>query len=257
MKPKVTLITGMHRSGTSMLTRMLNICGMYLGKEEHMMSPGGDNPKGFWENLIPVRINDNILKRGGGSWNNPPHFIEGWDHDPYLNGLYKKAAMFINDIPPDKEWWGFKDPRSCFTLPFWKRILDNPDIIICLRNPIDVAKSLNKRNKNISTEQGMDLWYRYNKEIYENTNHNERIVISFDEMIKEPDGIFEALGFQLFKNEDFSMVDVFEDLFDEAVMSIDRGLIHHETNLRLFDEMINTDIEKLYRKLYLESFKAC
>ena len=59
-------ITGMHRSGTSMIARILNLCGLYLGPQDKMMPPKPDNPQGFWENIDLAVLNENILMHLGG-----------------------------------------------------------------------------------------------------------------------------------------------------------------------------------------------
>ena len=56
-------IAGMHRSGTSLVARLLNLTGVYLGPEERMIPPKPDNPTGFWENLDFVHLNDQILTK--------------------------------------------------------------------------------------------------------------------------------------------------------------------------------------------------
>ena len=42
-------IAGAHRSGTSMVMRLLHECGLYLGAESDLMPAQADNPDGFWE----------------------------------------------------------------------------------------------------------------------------------------------------------------------------------------------------------------
>jgi len=42
-------IAGAHRSGKSMLARLLRACGLYLGPKDALMPPQADNPDGFWE----------------------------------------------------------------------------------------------------------------------------------------------------------------------------------------------------------------
>ena len=61
MNQNAICIAGAHRSGTSMLTRLLHRCGLYLGEEKDMMPAAADNPDGFWENVRFVKINDEIL----------------------------------------------------------------------------------------------------------------------------------------------------------------------------------------------------
>ena len=68
----IVCILGMHRSGTSLLTRMLNLIGVYLGPEQLLMHPNFANPRGFWEHDEIVSLNDEILRRLGGIWAEPP-----------------------------------------------------------------------------------------------------------------------------------------------------------------------------------------
>ena len=66
-QPTVVLVLGMHRSGTSLVIRLLNLLGVSLGSEEHLLPPvDGDNPTGFWEHREVAMINDTILDHLGG-----------------------------------------------------------------------------------------------------------------------------------------------------------------------------------------------
>src|SRR6185312_7034486 len=55
-------IAGMHRSGTSMVTRLLNLCGLEIGRQSDLLRPRSSNPEGFWENRRFIRINDAVLR---------------------------------------------------------------------------------------------------------------------------------------------------------------------------------------------------
>ena len=59
IKNKVIYIAGMHRSGTSMVSRMLIECGLYTGPPTKIIPPGPDNSAGFWENIDFVNLNEN------------------------------------------------------------------------------------------------------------------------------------------------------------------------------------------------------
>jgi hypothetical protein len=58
-------IAGAHRSGTSMVTRLLHCCGLELGPEWELMPQEADNPDGFWEHLGFVALNDELLNELG------------------------------------------------------------------------------------------------------------------------------------------------------------------------------------------------
>jgi hypothetical protein len=53
----------MHRCGTSLTARVLNLLGYSLGPEEDLLEHKFDNPAGFWEQRPIVEINDPISKR--------------------------------------------------------------------------------------------------------------------------------------------------------------------------------------------------
>jgi len=55
------IILGMHRSGTSMQTRLLNLAGAYFGPEGSSTGANDENPKGFWERVEARRLNDAVL----------------------------------------------------------------------------------------------------------------------------------------------------------------------------------------------------
>jgi O-antigen biosynthesis protein len=71
-------IAGAHRSGTSMVTRLLHCCGLELGPESELMPQQADNPDGFWEHLGFVALNDELLNELGGAWDLPPKTDENF-----------------------------------------------------------------------------------------------------------------------------------------------------------------------------------
>jgi hypothetical protein len=66
---------------------MLNLIDVYLGPEQLLMPPDFANPKGYWEHDEIVSLNDEILGRLGGSWDNPPIFPPGWENAPAIDDL--------------------------------------------------------------------------------------------------------------------------------------------------------------------------
>src|SRR5438552_5828109 len=99
----VICIAGAHRSGTSMLTRLLHTCGLYLGPESELMPAQADNPEGFWEHLGFVALNDELLNELGGAWDLPPKADENFA-GTRLDPLRMKARLLIE---------GFASARVC------------------------------------------------------------------------------------------------------------------------------------------------
>ncbi len=153
-KPTIVCVLGMHRSGTSLLTRILNLLGVYLGPEANLIRPAVDNPKGFWEHHPIVELNQTIITSLEGKDFEPPEFTPQWENSPALDDLRAKALDIVRQDFDTADLWGWKDPRTCLTLPFWQKLLPPMRYVFCLRNPIEVGRSLERRN-GLSLEKGI------------------------------------------------------------------------------------------------------
>jgi GT2 family glycosyltransferase/glycosyltransferase involved in cell wall biosynthesis len=181
---KIVCVLGMHRSGTSLFARMLNILGVYLGPEGSFLPPRPDNPKGFWELGAIREVNDEILRRLGGRWDAPPVLHEGWEIAPGLDDLRRRAGDIIEENFLDAQVWGWKDPRSCLTLPFWRRIVEPSHYLLCLRNPIDVVGSLGARDC-IGARRGARLWVDYVRSSLAKTSDCRRLPVFFEDTVED------------------------------------------------------------------------
>src|SRR5688572_6234943 len=112
--PPVIAIAGMHRSGTSMVARLLQSCGLNLGQESDLAPAKPDNPDGFWENTNFVDINDEVLSSIGAGWDLPRPFPSAWKDNRYLRRTQAKAELLISSFR-GTEPWGWKDPRNSVT----------------------------------------------------------------------------------------------------------------------------------------------
>jgi hypothetical protein len=177
-------IAGMHRSATSMAARLLNVCGVYLGLKNDLAAAAFDNEAGFWENLHSVKLNDDILAQLGGGWDLPPVLTEGWESQEKLAGLRGDATKLIKQFGSHK-LWGWKDPRNSITFPFWRQLLPDLKVVVCLRNPMEVAQSLHKRS-HASKAFGLNLWLLYHQQLLASTQPSERIITHYDAYFYDP-----------------------------------------------------------------------
>ena len=177
---KTTLVLGMHRSGTSLLARIINIIGLYLN-EEQLLSPYSDNPQGFWEDERLVRLNDCLLQKTGG-WLYPR------EHRSYdftnSNNCEEKAIELIEEYNHSSQFWIWKDPRLCLTLPFWKDKLPPCLVLFIYRNPLEVYQSLNKRN-GIGVSALFALWEQYCRQALTNSVNYPRMILSYNSLISD------------------------------------------------------------------------
>lgn len=128
---KLVLTVGMHRSGTSLVTGILNSLGVdMLGGGKYTILPSDvGNSKGYFELLEMNEVNDLLLDESGGCWWNPPT----------LSALLNKTSWYAVHRGKDlfyglrhartSDMWGWKDPRMCVTLPWWRtHLLDNLNV---------------------------------------------------------------------------------------------------------------------------------
>jgi hypothetical protein len=80
----------------------------------------------------------------------------------------KTGLKWLND--PSNVPWLQKDPRMSITLKTWLKLLNNePAIVFTYRHPLEVAKSLSKREKGFTVERGLRLWIVYNMRAIQNS----------------------------------------------------------------------------------------
>jgi hypothetical protein len=180
----VVCVLGMHRSGTSLVARILNLLGVEMGPEASLLHPGPDNPLGFWEHVAFVAVNKEILSRYGGSWDEPPALEAGWEASAELSDLRATALELVDHEFPRSELWGWKDPRNCLTLPFWQRLVPGMRYVICLRNPLDVARSLERRD-GFSPEKAGDLWVSFVEASFRNTAGQDRLILFYEDVMAD------------------------------------------------------------------------
>jgi len=175
-------IAGMHRAGTSLVARLLEGCGLDLGGPAHFAPPAPDNRDGYWEDLRFVALNERILERLGGAWDHPPALPPGWAASPEMEPERRDAAALVADRP---EPWGWKDPRNSLTLPFWRSLLPSMKVVVCLRNPLEVADSLRARGYT-SERFGLALWEAYHRALDEAVDDSFALVTHYHSMLADP-----------------------------------------------------------------------
>jgi hypothetical protein len=162
--PRTVCITGMHRSGTSLAARVLQLLGVALGRPGSLMGPGPDNPVGYFEIRSMKELDDELLAHLGGAWDRPPILEDGWELDPGLDHFRTRAGNVLEDAfgaePGRPPLMGWKDPRLSLLLPFWRTVTGIDTSVVVVRDPTEVASSLLARN-GIGGTQAALLWLRY------------------------------------------------------------------------------------------------
>ncbi|MFC1481105.1 sulfotransferase [Candidatus Neomarinimicrobiota bacterium] len=179
------LITGMHRSGTSMIARVLNLAGLDLGPEEELLPPGEGNPHGFWENQQLDQITEDVLLQLSGGWDILlPKLEQDWHKSNAIALSYDQAHLAISQLAGTQPW-GWKDPRASILIPFWRTVMDDLQTVICLRHPQEVSDSLSKR---VGSTQSFNyhLWLDYYRRILDDTTADTRVITHYDAFRFDP-----------------------------------------------------------------------
>jgi O-antigen biosynthesis protein len=197
-KQQCVLVLGMHRSGTSALTRCLNLLGMDLGS--HLLSPEKANAKGFWEHADAVRINDALLQSFGMYWHSLDPLPENWLQSEGAAAARKEIRALIKRDFESLPLWGLKDPRMCRLAPLWLDVLKDMGIeasaVFVIRSPLEVAASL-ARAHGLSTSACVVSWMQHLAESEIATRGMTRTMIDYDRLLASPGDVLSVIGHAL------------------------------------------------------------
>lgn len=122
-KPPLVLVTGCHRSGTSAMTRCLNLMGLEIGGFEHELL--GGNHRGHWENVAVRDMHEAALANAGVNWMTVKDVVSGPDDGELALRLaiaMKQLTGRLVALLHEPRWQGprlVKDPRAVFFIPAW------------------------------------------------------------------------------------------------------------------------------------------
>lgn len=183
----ILLITGMHRSGTSALTGVLSRLG--ASDPKNPVEANEFNSRGYNESRAVMQLNEEILNSAESGWTDLSE-IKNED----LRRLKSKhfddrILQVINEEFPSNQIAAVKDPRICRIADFWSSSLqqDNnftPNYIFCLRHPMEVAESLNHRDR-MNLERGLGLWLRYNLDGEFQTRGHNRCFVHYENLLRD------------------------------------------------------------------------
>lgn len=183
---KAICVLGMHRSGTSTVTRGLNLLGAYLGEENDLMKPLPENPEGFWERYDIYYLQNRILATMKRDWDATAPLPEGWHRSAEISPLKEELVALVKEKFCGKQLWAWKDPRTCLLLPLWKDVLAELGIelkiLFVVRNPIDVARSLEKRN-GFTLAKGLGIWFNHTITALKEAEGLDTVFLSYDSFL--------------------------------------------------------------------------
>jgi hypothetical protein len=240
---KCLIVLGMHRSGTSAFTGILDLLGVNLGTK--MLETQPDNPTGFFENKYVVLANDCILETLNSSWDDTYPLPQDWLGRFEDSQLQVDIRSFLRTDIVDDQLCAFKDPRLCRLLPLWLPLLAaedvSPHFVIIIRNPLEIAESLSLRN-GFSTEKSLILWMQYMLDAERHTRHLPRGFIKFETLLSDPQKSVETA----FRNTGLKPPNPSNLTAQDLSHFLDGNLRHHNIS----DEEINARCPNIVADYY-------
>lgn len=189
------IVLGMHRSGTSSVTRLLNLAGAYFGPEGIATDPNRENPKGFWERRDVREVCDGLLLGGGFDWWRIADFTPDRIPETVIAEQADSFTRIVHQLDAHRPWV-MKEPRLCLLMSLLRPALEVPVFIHATREPLEIAESLAARN-GFSVPVGLALWEAYTLGALAASSGQPRAHVSYAELLTDPVGVTTRLVAQL------------------------------------------------------------
>jgi hypothetical protein len=180
------VVIGMHRSGTSAMTRTLSLLGAALPKQ--LMPAAANNPSGFWEPQAVADLNDEILQAQDSEWDDVFAFRQRQYLSNFDRVFLGRAVELLDQQFNGSEVIVLKDPRISVLSAFWHRALLEAGYavhyVVMVRNPLEVAESLRARD-GFPREKSFLLWTSYMIAIDRDTRSRARTFVSYDQLMSD------------------------------------------------------------------------
>ena len=203
------IVSGMHRSGTSLIAGVLHRSGVCMG--QNLMGASFSNAKGHYEDLEFLSLHRSILEDNNVSpfgWTTRKEFTISPNH-------WREASRLILRNQTSS-LWGFKDPRTTLLLKFWRENLPKAKFIFSYRPAWEVADSLFRRASicdqvfEENPKLAVEYWLHYNRQILKfiSEHPTQCILVEADDVVNNPKEFINAVGLRFgltlkFEEEDF------------------------------------------------------
>jgi hypothetical protein len=221
---RLIAVLGMHRSGSSAITKGLEVLGVDLGS--HLMAADANNAKGYFEDVAFNQLNTAILRANGQDWYSLSYPNKDDFTGDKFTPLKERAIELLQGKFEKTDLLGIKDPRLCRLLPFWKDVFDALDLdvayVIILRDPESIAASLFSRDA-LPRVKSLYLWLEHMLPAFQETLGCSRCVVNYDQLVSDPEAVIERLADKLDLRERLDQ----RDLQAYVTEFIDARLKHH------------------------------
>ncbi|MCB1463565.1 MAG: glycosyltransferase [Nitratireductor sp.] len=180
------LVLGMHRSGTSALTRVLSLMGCALPRQLLVADP--TNETGHWEPLQLVLLHERMLAEAGSRWDDWRTFDMAALPTERMRYYRDEIARILHEEYGDAPIIVVKDPRICRFVSFFSEAALSAGYevrsVVMFRNPLEVCESLERRN-GMAREQAALLWLRHVLDAERESRNAPRAIVDYDSLLSD------------------------------------------------------------------------
>lgn len=186
------LVLGMHRSGTSALTRVLSLAGAGL-PATLFEAVAGDNDLGYWESRRLIERHETLFNRLGTTMLAGEPIDPAWFESRDARLEEAALAAIVSEEWPrglahGARCWVIKEPRICRLMPLWRRVLARTGrrvvAVHALREPAEVAASLARRD-GLARGHAERAWLEHVLSAERSTRDLHRIHTTFDQLLDD------------------------------------------------------------------------
>ena len=174
----MVIITGMHRSGTSLAASLFHHAGLHIGDD--LIGPDEGNSYGYFEDAEIMHFHERLLKRSGQSY-----LVQNRSAIGQVSAIEREEATRLVSQRNRRPVWGFKDPRAALFLTFWNDLIPDARFVFLYRHPFEVVLSLLRRGHDYDVEALADplaalrAWEECNRAILSfYDEHQDRAVLA-------------------------------------------------------------------------------
>jgi glycosyltransferase involved in cell wall biosynthesis len=186
-KSQAVFILGVHGSETSVLARIVNLLGVYLGVGLLLPTPDQDSD-GSWEHGEIVRLHDDILDLLGSNGLDPSPLPAGWWESREFEKQRQRLIDILEGEFLDKSIWCVEDTRLCRLFPLWRAVLSElscePFCLVVVQNPEAVAQSLAEQDY-LPREISRLIWLDHLIQAEEHTRGLPRAIVHVEDLVAD------------------------------------------------------------------------
>jgi glycosyltransferase involved in cell wall biosynthesis len=216
-QPRVLVVSGMHRSGTSLIGSLLHRSGGRMG--EALLPADAHNRPGYFEDLEFLDLNRRMLAATVPA-DRPGHADWGWTEDRDASGIDAgRLDSFVAEadalvarrrvraagvehtggaVLPFQGCWGWKDPRTSVLLDFWDTRVPDARYVFVYRSPWDVADSMQRLGAAVflrRPEFAYRIWQHYNRVLlaFARLHPGRTLIVNASAVVRAPQQLLELV----------------------------------------------------------------